>query len=194
MDAADDSQMRKAVTLTVLVISIIGLVVEDTASSVSTTTTARIETLCTYVGMGSLVIHVADENGKPIQNAIVMINGTATCVVDGVTRTGTADRSQLTDSDGNVVFAAYPIKYNVSVTLPSSLEPILVTEITAPVGTYRMTLDIACTRSMCTVKSETQTTSVTAAPIPFLDFPAILFAILLGLFVVGRNRRRGRFR
>jgi hypothetical protein len=37
----------------------------------------------------------------------------------------------------------------------------------------------------------TTTTSVTTAPIPFLDFPAILIAILLGFFIVAR-RRSGR--
>jgi hypothetical protein len=38
-------------------------------------------------------------------------------------------------------------------------------------------------------QSQTQTTSATTAPVPFLDFPAILIAILLGFFIVARRRR-----
>lgn len=165
--------------------------------SVSTTTTARIESLCTVVGMGSLSVHVVDEKGKPIQNAIVMINGTYTCIIEGEARSGITDYSGVTDSDGYVSFGVYPTKYNVTVILPGTLQSraILVTQITAPVGTFRTTINVACTPSanQCAIvapKSETQTTSVTTAPVPFLDFTAILIAILLGLFVVARKKRK----
>ena len=116
---------------------------------------------------------------------------------NGTARSGIADRWGTTGSDGYVLFGVYPTKYNVSVILPGSLETILVTQITAPVGTYRTTLDIVCTPSadQCRVavpRSETQTTttSITSPPVPFLDFPAIFIAILLGLFVVARKSQR----
>jgi hypothetical protein len=146
--------------------------------------------------MGSLSVHVVDEKGKPIQNAIVMINGTYTCIIEGEARSGITDYSAVTDSDGYVSFSVYPTKYNVTVILPETLQSraILVTQITAPVGTFRTTINVACNPSanQCAIvapKSETQTTSVTTAPVPFLDFTAILIAILLGLSIVARKRQ-----
>lgn len=47
------------------------------------------------------------------------------------------------------------------------------------------------TTSTTAVTNETtQTGSIVTAPIPFLDFPAILVAILMGLFMVARKKRR----
>jgi hypothetical protein len=162
-----------------------------------TTTTPRIESLCTVIGLGSLIVHVVDEKGKPIQNAIVMINGTFTCIVDGEARSGITDYSGVTDSDGYVSFSVYPTKYNVSVILPVALQSrtILVTQITAPIGTFRTTVDMTCTSSAnrCTTgapRTETSTTSTTATPIPFLGFAAVVIAILLGFFLLAKLRRR----
>jgi hypothetical protein len=38
--------------------------------------------------------------------------------------------------------------------------------------------------------SETRTTPIITAPIDFVDFPAILMAVLLGVFLVARKRGR----
>ena len=48
----------------------------------------------------------------------------------------------------------------------------------------------AVTTTTTVATQATQTTSMITAPIPFLYFPAILIAILVGLFVVTRKRRR----
>jgi hypothetical protein len=164
--------------------------------SVSTTTTARIESFCTVALYGYLAVRVTDDKGKPIQNAIVMINGTFTCIIEGVPKTGITDYSGVTDSDGYVSFGVLPTKYNVTVILPGTLQSrtILVTQTTFPVGTFMTTVNVACTPSanQCAIvapKSETQTPSVTTAPVPFLDFTAILIAILLGLSIVARKRQ-----
>ena len=184
-----------AVAVALLVLPILGVSAGDSVNSASSTTTTipRLESFCTVALYGYLTVRVTDENGKPIQNALVMINGTLTCNH----QTGTVDRSGLTDSDGYVWFDAYPTKYNISVILPETLQgrTILVTQTTFPVGTFQTTLHVACTPSanQCAIgapQSQTQTTSVTTAPIPFLDLPAILFAMLLGLFVVARKKRR----
>jgi len=284
-----------------LILPVLGVSRGDSVNSTSSTTTTipRLESFCTVALYGYLTVRVTDENGKPIQNALVLINGTLTCN----NQTGTVDRSGLTDSDGYVWFDAYPTKYNISVILPETLQSrtILVTQTTFPVGTFQTTLHIACTPSanQCTIPAKsqnsislqgvslytstpatypspylsamifanasaplsslhlfingtdegtttysnntmtnyaiwfkampsnpampiiagkiynitfvaafrdnstftasvsivaagagTQTTSITTVPVPFLDFPAILIAMLLGLFVVARRRRR----
>ena len=189
------SRLSIAVAVALLVLPILGVSAGDSVNSASSTTTTipRLESFCTVALYGYLTVRVTDENGKPIQNALVLINGTLTCNH----QTGTVDRSGLTDSDGYVWFDAYPTKYNISVILPETLQgrTILVTQTTFPVGTFQTTLHVACTPSanQCAIgapQSQTQTTSVTTAPIPFLDLPAILFAMLLGLFVVARKKRK----
>jgi hypothetical protein len=304
-----------AVTVALLVLSILGVGVGGSVNSASSTTTTipRLESFCTVALYGYLTVRVTDENGKPIQNALVLMNGTLTCN----NQTGTVDRAGLTDSDGYIWFDAYPTRYNISVILPEALQSrtIFVTRTTFLVGTFQTTLHIACTPSanQCTIPaksrnsislegvslyrstpgtypspylsaliftnasvpfssvhlfingtdegtttswfhfsnntltnyaiwfkampsnpampiiageiynitfvatfqdnstftasvsvvalagsqapgqnsaSSTQTSSITTAPVPFLDFPAILIAILLGLFVVARRRRR----
>jgi hypothetical protein len=165
-----------------------------------TTTTPRIETVCTVIGLGSLIVHVVDERGKPIQNAIVMVNGTFTCIVDGETRSGITDSSGVTELDGYVSFSVYPTKYNVSVILPATLQSrtILVTQITAPrIGTFSTTVDMTCTPSanQCTIgapRFETSTTPITPGllAVPFLSFPAAIIAIILGFFLLAKLRRR----
>jgi hypothetical protein len=279
---------------------VLGVSRGDSVNSTSSTTTTipRLESFCTVALYGYLTVRVTDENGKPIQNALVLMNGTLTCN----NQTGTVDRSGLTDSDGYVWFDAYPTRYNISVILPETLQgrTILVTQTTFPVGTFQTTLHIACTPSanQCTIPAKsrnsislqgvslyrstpgtypspylsamiftnasaplsslhlfindtdegtttysnntmtnyaiwfkampsnpampiipgkiynitfvatfqdnstftasvsvvtagagTQTTSITTAPVPFLDFTAILIAILLGLSIVARKRQ-----
>jgi hypothetical protein len=200
------SQLSMAVAVALLVLPILGVSAGDSVNSASPTTTTRIESLCTIPVRGYLTVRVVDENDRPIQNAIVTINGTATCVVDGVIRTGIADQSGMTDLDGYVSFGVLPTEYNVTVILPDTVQTrtIFVTQTTFPVGTFMTTMNVACVSSACTVRIQTETqphslstttsqpTSVVpTAPIPFIDLPAILIAILLGLFVVARKKRKG---
>lgn len=70
---------------------------------------------------GYLAVRVTDDKGNPIQNAIVMINGTFTCIIEGIPKTGITDYSGVTDSDGYVSFGVLPTKYNVTVILPETL-------------------------------------------------------------------------
>ena len=192
-----------AVAVALLVLPILGVRVGDSVNSTSSTTTTipRLESFCTVALYGYLTVRVTDENGKPIQNALVMINGTLTCNH----QTGTVDRSGLTNSDGYVSFDAYPTKYNISIILPDTVQTrtIFVTQTTFPVGTFMTTMNVACISSACTVRiqTETQTHSlstttsqptsvVPTAPIPFIGVPEILLAILLGIFVVTKGRQR----
>ena len=197
------SRLSMAVAVALLVLPILGVRAGDSVNSTSSTTTTipRLESFCTVALYGYLTVRVTDENGKPIQNALVMINGTLTCNH----QTGTVDRSGLTDSDGYVWFDAYPTKYNISVILPDTVQTrtIFVTQTTFPVGTFMTTMNVACVSSACTVRiqTETQTHSlstttsqptsvVPTAPIPFIGVPEILLAILLGIFVVTKGRQR----
>ena len=188
-----------AAAVALLVLPILGVSAGDSVNPVSTTTLAQ--SSCTVLGKGGVTVRVVDEKGKPIQNALVMINGTLTCNH----QTGTVDRSGLTDSDGYVWFDAYPTKYNISVILPDTVQTrtIFVTQTTFPVGTFMTTMNVACVSSACTVRiqTETQTHSlstttsqptsvVPTAPIPFIGVPEILLAILLGFFLIVKLRRR----
>lgn len=160
------------------------------------TTTTTTESWCTVVAESYLTVHVADESGKPIPNARVVLNGTFSC--QPPPSDPRLNPWGITDSNGDVGFGVLPTaKYNVMVILPENLQSrtIIVTQITAPRPTFSAKVEIACTPSanQCSIaapKSETQATSVTSAPIPFLDFPGILVAILLGLFVVVKKRER----
>jgi hypothetical protein len=49
--------------------------------------------------------------------------------------------------------------------------------------------ETAYTQTTTETTGRSQTSSIISAPVPFLDFPGILIAILLGLFVVARRRR-----
>ena len=175
-----------AVTTAFLVISLLDVSMGDSVNPVSTTTLAQ--SSCTVLGKGGVTVHVVDEKGKPIQNALVMINGTFSCIERALNQSG------ITDSNGEAMFGLVPdANYNITVILPEN-RPIIVTTIRVA-HTVWTTVDIACRPSanQCTTaapKSETQTTSMTSAPIPFLDFPGILVAILLGLFVVARKKGR----
>ena len=174
-----------AVAIALLVLPILGVSAGDSVNSVSTTTT---RSSCTVLGKGGVTVHVVDEKGKPIQNALVMINGTFSCIERALNQSG------ITDSNGDVMFGLVPdANYNITVIL-SENRPIIVTTIRVA-HTDWTTDDVACRPSanQCSIaapKSETQATSVTSAPIPFLDFPGILVAILLGLFVVARKKRK----
>lgn len=175
-----------AVAVALLVLPILGVRAGDSVNPVSTTTLAQ--SSCTVLGKGGVTVHVVDEKGKPIQNALVMINGTFSCIERALNQSG------ITDSNGDVMFGLVPdANYNITVILPEN-RPIIVTTIRVA-HTVWTTVDIACRPSanQCSIaapKSETQATSVTSAPIPFLDFPGILVAILLGLFVVVKKRER----
>jgi len=156
------------------------------ANSVSTTTAAQ--SSCTVLGKGGVTVHVADEKGNPIQNVLVMINGTFVCIEEAL------NQSAITDSNGDAMFGLVPdAAYDITVILPEN-RPIIVSTIRVA-HTVWTTVDIACTPSanQCAIaglQSQTQTASVTTAPVPFLDFPAIVLAVLVGFFLVAKLRRR----
>jgi hypothetical protein len=162
----------------------------------ATTTTTTTEPWCTVVAESYLTVHVVDESGKPILNARVILNGTFSC--QPPPSDPRLNPWGITDSNGDVSFGVLPTaKYNVMVILPENLQSrtIIVTQIAAPKPTFSAKIDIACTPSAnrCTIaapRSEAPTTSITAVPIPFLDFPAVVIAIVLGFFLVAKLRRR----
>jgi len=164
----------------------------------ATTTTTTTESWCTVIAESYLMIHLADESGKPIPNARVVLNGTFSC--QPPPSEPRLNPWGITDSNGDVGFGVLPTaKYNVTVILPENLQSrtIIVTQITAPRPTFSAKVDIACTPSAnrCTIaapRSETPTTSITGGllAVPFLNFPATFIAIILGFFLIAKLRRR----
>lgn len=187
------NQVSIAVTIALVVFSILGLVIGDSVNSISSAAT---QSYCTVVAESSMTVHLVDESGKPIPNATILLNGTFSC--QPAPPDSRLNQSGITDSNGNAWFVVIPYaNYNVTVILPENLQSrtIILTRITAPMPTFSTTIDVACTPSAdrCTIgppKSETQTTSITTAPIDWLDFPAILIAILIGLFIVVKKKGR----
>jgi len=146
------------------------------------------ETTCAReIPRSSLTVHLADERGTPVPNAAVFLNGAYRCNSANYP----SHFSGATDSNGNVAFYVLAgISYDATVvpppTFPSS-EPLVITGIRASPPTMSTTVNVA----IAARRSETQTTSITTASVPFLDLPAILIAILLGFFIVARRRRSG---
>jgi hypothetical protein len=58
------------------------------------------------------------------------------------------------------------------------------------VATFQDNSTFTASVSIVAAGAGTQTTSITTAPVPFLDFPAIVIAILLGFFLLAKLRRR----
>jgi hypothetical protein len=95
----------------------------------STTSTTMVQSSCTVIGESYVTVHVFDEPGEPIQNALVVINGTYICLDSRLNQSG------RTDSNGDATFAVapHPATYNVTVILPESYQNRTIT--TTNVGT-----------------------------------------------------------
>jgi hypothetical protein len=58
------------------------------------------------------------------------------------------------------------------------------------VATFQDNSTFTASVSVVAAGTGSQTASITTAPVPFLDFPAILMAILIGLLLTAGKRRR----
>jgi hypothetical protein len=111
----------------------------DSGDAGDLTTTAA-QSSCTVIAESYLTVHVFDEPGQPIQNALVVINGTYICLDSRL------NQSVRTDSNGDATFALapHPATYNVTVILPESYKnrTIIVTSVGAPNPTFHATVRV----------------------------------------------------
>ena len=110
------------------------------ANSVSTTNTPLAQSSCTVIAESYLTVHVFDEPCEPIQNALVVINGTYICLDSRLNQSG------RTDSNGDATFAVapHPAAYNVTVILPENYQnrAIVVTNVGTPNPTFHTTIRV----------------------------------------------------
>ena len=174
-----------AVTIALLVFSILGLVIGDSVNSISSAAT---QSYCTVVAESSMTVHLVDESGKPIPNATILLNGTFSC--QPAAPDSRLNQSGITDSNGNAWFGVIPYaNYNVTVILPENMQSrtIILTQITAPMPTFSTTIDVACTPSadQCTIPAKSRnsislqgvslyTSTPATYPSPYLS--AMIFA------------------
>jgi hypothetical protein len=129
-----------AVTIALLVVSILGVGISGSIDSVSTTNTTNVQSSCTVLAESYLTVHVFDEPGEPIQNALVVMNGTYICLDSRLNQSG------RTDSNGDATFAVtpHPATYNVTVILPESYQnrTIIVTNVGTPNPPFHTTIRV----------------------------------------------------
>lgn len=193
------NRLSMVIAIVLLVFSFLGLEIDDTVNSVSTTAT---QSYCTVVAESGLTVHLVDQSGKPIPNATILLNGTFSCTP--APPDPRLNPSGITDSNGDVYFSVLPgAKYNVTVILPEAAQSrtIIVTQITAPAPTVVTTVDVACTPSagQCrttepTSETQTTTTAATAAPsglVPGFPPESIVAGLALGAaLILLRERSR----
>jgi hypothetical protein len=153
---------------TILLIGILSLVslipsVAELAEKPYQTSTAS--TTCIILAESSLTVHVVDLKGKPVKDAMVLLNGAYVC--NGLVTV--SNFSGTTDSNGNIEFGVVPgAKYNVTVFPPSSVGAgIVISHITAP-----------------------QPTMLTTTTIPIPEPPFLLALVTAILFAVAIVRRQ----
>jgi hypothetical protein len=126
--------------IALLIVSILGVSTGGSINSTSTTDTTLAQSSCTVVAESYLTVHVFDDDGKPIQDALVVINGTYICLDSRLNQSG------RTDSNGDATFAVtpHPATYDVTVILPESYQnqTIVVTDMGTPDPTFHTTVRV----------------------------------------------------
>jgi hypothetical protein len=134
------NRFSMALAIALLIVPILGVSTGAGINSVSTTNTTLVQSSCTVIAESYVTVHVFDKPGEPIQNALVVINGTYICLDSRLNQSG------RTDSNGDATFAVapHPATYNVTVTLPESYEnrTIIVTNVGAPNPTFHTTIRV----------------------------------------------------
>jgi hypothetical protein len=117
-DASTPKEVQARLNRNRIVVAIVVILVVSTSVLVTIiagmrpypASTSTVSTICMIPVESGLTVHVADENGKPISNAKVLLNTTYACAISNLSGT--------TDSDGNVEFSVTPVVYNVTVVPP----------------------------------------------------------------------------
>jgi hypothetical protein len=129
-----------ALAIALLIVPILGVSTGDGINSVSTKNTTLVQSSCTVIAESYVTVHVFDKPDEPIQNALVVINGTYICLDSRLNQSG------RTDSNGDATFAVapHPATYNVTVILPESYQnrTIIVTNVGAPNPTLHRTIRV----------------------------------------------------
>jgi hypothetical protein len=126
--------------MALLIFPALGVSTGGSINSVSTTNRTMVQSSCTVIAESYVTVHVFDKPDEPIQNALVVMNGTYICLNSRLNQLG------RTDSNGDATFAVapHPATYNVTVTLPESYQnrTITVTNVGAPNPTFHTTIRV----------------------------------------------------
>jgi len=126
--------------MALLIVPLLGVSAGGSINSVSTTNATLVQSSCTVIAESYLTVHVFDEPGQPIPNALVVLNGTYICLDSRL------NQSRRTDLNGDVTFAVvpHPATYNVTVILPESYQnrTIIATNLRTPNPTFHTTIRV----------------------------------------------------